>query len=64
MIAGREGAISVVLSVLKKHVSSKAVCNSACGALRNITFTGVFCDLACDAVRNITVNDGMFDYHP
>ena len=43
MIAGREGAISVVLSVLNKHVSSESVCKSACGALRNITDNdGVF----------------------
>ena len=43
MIAGREGAISVVLSVLNKHVSSESVCNSACGALRNISVNaGVF----------------------
>ena len=43
MIAGREGAISVMLSVLKKNVSSAAVCNSACDALQNITFNaGVF----------------------
>ena len=37
VIAGREGAISVVLSVLTKHISSEAACNSACGALYNIT---------------------------
>ena len=37
VIAGREGAISVVLSVLNKHISSESVCGSACGALRNIT---------------------------
>ena len=43
VIAGREGAISVVLSVLNKHVSSAFVCDSACGALRNITASdGVF----------------------
>ena len=43
VIAGREGAISVVLSVLNKHVSSAAVCNNACCALNNITFNaGVF----------------------
>ena len=43
VIAVREGAISVVLSVLNKHISSESVCNSACGALRNITFNdGVF----------------------
>ena len=43
VIAGREGAISVVLSVLNKHVSSESVCDSACGALRNSTFNaGVF----------------------
>ena len=43
VIAGREGAISVVLSVLNKHVSSASVCNNACGALSNITFNaGVF----------------------
>ena len=44
VIAGREGAISVVLSVLNKHVSSESVCNSACGALWNITFNaGFYC---------------------
>ena len=32
VIAGREGAIRVVLSVLNKHVSSASVCNSACAA--------------------------------
>ena len=43
VIAGREGAISVVLSVLNKHVSSESVCKSACGALWNITDNdGVF----------------------
>ena len=43
VIAGREGAISVVLSVLNKHVSSESVCSSACGALNNITANdGVF----------------------
>ena len=43
VIAGREGAISVVLSVLNKHISSEYVCTSACGALRRITATdGVF----------------------
>ena len=43
VIAGREGAISVVLSVLNKHVSSESVCTSACCALRYITFNaGVF----------------------
>ena len=43
VIAVREGAISVVLSVLNKHISSESVCNSACCALRNITFNdGVF----------------------
>ena len=43
VIAGREGAISVVLSVINKHVSSESVCNSACGALHNITVNaGVF----------------------
>ena len=43
MIAGREGAISVVLSVLNKHISSESVCNSACDALQNITGNdGVF----------------------
>ena len=45
MIAAREGAISVVLSVLKKHVSSESVCTSACGALCNITLNpGFYCD--------------------
>ena len=43
VIAGREGAISVVLSVLNKHISSESVCYSACDALWNITFNaGVF----------------------
>ena len=43
VIAGREGAISVVLSVLKTHVSSESVCHSACGALACITANaGVF----------------------
>ena len=43
MIAGRERAISVVLSVLNKHISSESVCKSACGALKNITVNdGVF----------------------
>ena len=43
VIAGREGAISVVLSVLNKHVSSESVCNNGCDALRNITVNdGVF----------------------
>ena len=37
VIAGREGAISVVLCVLNKHISSEPVCNSACAALWNIT---------------------------
>ena len=40
VIAGREGAISVVLSVLNKHISSESVCNNACGALQNITVNG------------------------
>ena len=43
VIAGREGAISVVLCVLNKHISSESVCNSACCALWNITVNaGVF----------------------
>ena len=43
MIAAHEGAISVVLFVLNKHVSSESVCKSACGALQNITANdGVF----------------------
>ena len=43
VIAAREGAISVVLCVLNKHISSESVCNSACCALRNITVNdGVF----------------------
>ena len=43
VIAAREGAISVVLSVLNKHISSESVCTSACGALLNITVnSGVF----------------------
>ena len=43
VIAGREGAIRVVLSVLHKHVSSESVCNSACSSLNNITANaGVF----------------------
>ena len=43
VIAGREGAISVVLSVLNKHISSESVCTSACNTLCNITFNdGVF----------------------
>ena len=43
VIAGREGAISVVLSVLNEHVSSESVCNSASYALWNITVNaGVF----------------------
>ena len=43
VIAGREGAISVVLSVLNKYVSSESVCNNACGALSSITANdGVF----------------------
>ena len=46
VIAGREGAISVVLSVLNKHVSSESVCNSACNTLCNVTGNaGVFDDL-------------------
>ena len=45
MIAGREGAISVVLSVLNKHILSESVCHSACGALKNITLNpGFYCD--------------------
>ena len=43
VIAGREGAIRVVLSVLNKHVSSESVCDRACGALTCITANaGVF----------------------
>ena len=43
VIAGREGAISVVLSVLNKHVSSESVCTAACCALGSITANdGVF----------------------
>ena len=42
VIAGREGAIGVVMSVLHKHVSSESVCNSACCALRNITLNPSF----------------------
>ena len=37
VIAGREGAISVVLSVINKHISSESVCTRACSALWNIT---------------------------
>ena len=51
VIAVREGAISVVLSVLNKHVSSESVCNSACGALWNITLNpGFYC---ADVVFNL-----------
>ena len=43
VIAGREGAISVVLSVLHKHISSESVCATACVALWQITINaGVF----------------------
>ena len=43
VIAVREGAISVVLSVFNKHISSESVCSSACDALRSITANdGVF----------------------
>ena len=43
VIAAREGAISVMLSVLNKHISSESVCDSACGALNNITLnSGAF----------------------
>ena len=43
VIAGREGAISVVLSVLNKHISSESICNSACCDLWNIIANdGVF----------------------
>ena len=43
VIAVREGAISVVLSVLTKHISSESVCATACGAIWNITVNaGVF----------------------
>ena len=42
-MAGREGAINVVLSVLNKHILSESVCKSACDALNNITVNdGVF----------------------
>ena len=37
VIAGCEGAISVVLSVLNKHVSSESVCKSACYTICSIT---------------------------
>ena len=48
VIAGCEGAISVVLSVLNKHVSSESVCSSACGALSSITANdGVFDEHPC-----------------
>ena len=44
VIAGREGAISVLLSVFNKHISSKYICECACGALWNITLnTGFYC---------------------
>ena len=44
VIAGREGAISVVLSVLNRHVSSESICYSACYALWNITLNpGFYC---------------------
>ena len=43
VIAGREGAISVVLSVLNKHISSESVCHTACLTLWKITVNaGVF----------------------
>ena len=43
VIAGREGAINVVLCVLNKHISSESVCNSACNTLCNVTGNaGVF----------------------
>ena len=48
VIAVREGAISVVLSVLNKHVSSESVCASACDALKNCTANaGVFDEHPC-----------------
>ena len=51
VIAGREGAISVVLSVLNKHISCESVCNNACGALLNITLNpGIYC---VDVVFNL-----------
>ena len=43
VIAGCEGAISVVLSVLNKHISSESVCDSACYTICSITVNdGVF----------------------
>ena len=53
VIAVREGAISVLLSVLNKHISSESVCNSACCALWNITLnTGFYC---ADVVFNFFI---------
>ena len=50
VIAGREGAISVVLCVLNKHISSEPVCTSACNTL-------------CNATGNAGVFDDLFDTH-
>lgn len=38
--AGKSGAIDVILSTLKTHITNPDVCSNGCGALWNITYNG------------------------
>ena len=58
VIAGREGAVSVVLSVLNTHTLSEPVCESACNALSHIVVAenGGVCNYHLFVTHNNTVN--------
>lgn len=49
--AGREGAISVLISVLNYHTEA-AICYSACCALQRITFVDCTASLLCNVINN------------
>ena len=40
VMAGRAGAIDVIISAMKTHSDNAGVCEVGCGTLRNITFNG------------------------
>ena len=38
VMAGRAGAIDVIVSAMKTHINNAGVCEQGCGALCSITF--------------------------
>ena len=40
VMAGRAGAIDVIVSAMKTHSNNAGVCEAGCGALKNITVNG------------------------